>query len=183
MQGRYGYRGSKVMITILKPNEVFVFGSNLAGNHAGGAAQQALEQFGAIQGCGEGLRGHSYAFPTLNRNMQKRAINELKRSRNRFYKLAKDLPKHTFLMTAVGTGIAGYKTEVMAKLFKNPPSNVVLPKEFINIGKRICCPDCRKIVEVSIHRNRCKPCYNDWFKEVAIPLAQAIKDFLKGVKK
>ena len=29
------------MITNLQPNEVFVFGSNLAGHHGGGAARQA----------------------------------------------------------------------------------------------------------------------------------------------
>ena len=34
-------------ITELKPNEVFVFGSNLGGYHGGGAARIALETFGA----------------------------------------------------------------------------------------------------------------------------------------
>lgn len=37
-------------ITELKPNEVFVFGSNLAGAHAGGAARIAMERFGAVWG-------------------------------------------------------------------------------------------------------------------------------------
>ena len=38
-------------ITELKPDEVFVFGSNLAGMH-GGAAYIAFKQFGAVMGCG-----------------------------------------------------------------------------------------------------------------------------------
>ena len=52
-------------ITELKANEVFVFGSNLAGAHAGGAARIAMEKFGAIWGQGVGLQGQSYAIPTM----------------------------------------------------------------------------------------------------------------------
>lgn len=52
-------------ISKLKQNEVFVFGSNKAGNHVGGAARVAVEKFGAIMGHGEGLQGQSYAIPTL----------------------------------------------------------------------------------------------------------------------
>ena len=49
----------------LKPNEIFVFGSNLAGAHGGGAAQLAYERFGAVLGQGVGLQGQSYAIPTM----------------------------------------------------------------------------------------------------------------------
>lgn len=34
----------------LKENQIFVFGSNMNGNHAGGAARLAVEKFGAIMG-------------------------------------------------------------------------------------------------------------------------------------
>lgn len=44
-------------ITELGEKEVFVFGSNLAGRHAGGAARTALRRFGAILGQGVGLQG------------------------------------------------------------------------------------------------------------------------------
>ena len=57
-------------ITELKPDEVFVFGSNLAGMHGGGAAYIAFKQFGAVMGCGVGLRGQSYAI--LNKRTQNR---------------------------------------------------------------------------------------------------------------
>ena len=53
----------------IKQNEVFVFGSNKAGNHVGGAARVAVEKFGAIMGHGEGLQGQSYAIPTLDEQM------------------------------------------------------------------------------------------------------------------
>ena len=49
------------MITTLAPNQIFVFGSNLAGIHGAGAARQARKQFGAAIGIGEGLTGRSYA--------------------------------------------------------------------------------------------------------------------------
>ena len=50
----------------LKPNEIFVFGSNLAGSHGGGAAQLAYKRFGAVWGQGVGLQGQSYAIPTMH---------------------------------------------------------------------------------------------------------------------
>ena len=52
-------------ITELKPNEIFVFGSNLAGAHGGGAARLAYETFGAVWEQGVGLQGQSYAIPTM----------------------------------------------------------------------------------------------------------------------
>ena len=42
-------------IDSLKENEVFVFGSNLAGMHGGGAARVARLHFGAVMGQGVGL--------------------------------------------------------------------------------------------------------------------------------
>ena len=53
-------------IDSLKPNEVFVFGSNLAGMHGGGAAMVAHLKFGAVMGQGVGMQGQSYAIPTMH---------------------------------------------------------------------------------------------------------------------
>ena len=47
----------------LAPDEIFVFGSNLAGHHGGGAARVALDRFGAQWGQGEGTQGQSTASP------------------------------------------------------------------------------------------------------------------------
>ena len=52
-------------IDSLKENEIFVFGSNLAGMHGGGAARIARLHFGAVMGKGVGLQGQSYAIPTM----------------------------------------------------------------------------------------------------------------------
>ena len=52
-------------ITSLKPNEIFVFGSNLAGGDGGGAAHMAHKLFGAEWGVGVGPTGQCYAIPTM----------------------------------------------------------------------------------------------------------------------
>ena len=60
------------MVTELESHEIFVFGSNLSGNNLGGAAKLAFDKFGAQEGVGEGLRGQSYAFPTLTKKNAKK---------------------------------------------------------------------------------------------------------------
>lgn len=61
----YNRRYTPERITTLAKNEVFVFGSNLAGSHGGGAACVAYNRFCAVWGQGAGLQGHSYAIPTI----------------------------------------------------------------------------------------------------------------------
>ena len=50
-------------ITKLGVDEIFVFGSNLEGRHAGGAARVAYDKFGAVWGQGVGLQGNSGTRP------------------------------------------------------------------------------------------------------------------------
>jgi len=123
------------MITSLKDNQFFVFGSNLNGNHSGGAAKQAKEQFGAEEGIAEGLSGKTYAFPTLEREMTQRGIKALERSRDRLFATARALPEKEFLLTKVGCGIAGYEESEMKALFYgfscgNRPKNIILPEDW-----------------------------------------------------
>ena len=114
-------------ITTLKGNEIFVFGSNLAGMHAGGAARVAANKFGAVMGQGVGLQGQSYAIPTMQGGVETIApyVDE-------FIKFADCHPELTFLVTRIGCGIAGFTDKEIAPLFMraiNLP-NVYLPKEF-----------------------------------------------------
>ncbi|MCB0475658.1 MAG: hypothetical protein KDC69_08275, partial [Flavobacteriaceae bacterium] len=76
-------------ITELQDNQIFVFGSNLSGNHAGGAAKLASEKFGAETGIGEGLTGQSYALPTLDEKLQQREIDDIKTSVDLLLEVAK----------------------------------------------------------------------------------------------
>lgn len=119
------------MIDHLEPNQIFVFGSNLAGDHAGGAARQARTDFGAVDGVGEGLTGYSYAFPTLDENFERLSHEVLIQSRDVFYRCANAHQHLQFLMTSVGTGIAGYQESSMKELFKDLPENVIAPKEWV----------------------------------------------------
>ena len=112
-------------ITHLKPNEVFVFGSNLAGHHGGGAARIALERFGAIYGQGVGLQGQSYAIPTMQGG-----VETIKPYVDEFITFAQNHPDLTFLVTRIGCGIAGFDDSEIAPLFADAHlvPNIVLPK-------------------------------------------------------
>ena len=115
-------------ITSLKQNQIFVFGSNLNGNHAGGAAKLAQDAFGAIGGQGEGLMGQSYAFPTLDQKMKRVTKKDLLASKERLYACAKENGDKTFLVTKLGCGIAGFSESEMKKIFSGEkPQNIILP--------------------------------------------------------
>ncbi|MBD5419465.1 MAG: hypothetical protein HDR48_05470 [Bacteroides sp.] len=117
-------------ITSLDRDEVFVFGSNLAGNHAEGAARVARERFGAIMGQGVGLQGQSYAIPTMQGG-----VETIKPYVDEFIELAREWDQTTFYVTRIGCGIAGFTDEQIAPLFAEALNlyNVRLPKSFVDI--------------------------------------------------
>src|SRR5574344_2934116 len=88
-------------ISHLDEGEIFVFGSNLNGNHAGGAARVANELFGAEWGVGEGMTGKTYALPTLDRDMKCVAPEVLYESFKRFIDVVQKNPHFTFDLTKV----------------------------------------------------------------------------------
>ena len=115
------------LVVSLKPNEVFVFGSNLGGFHSGGAARAAYNKFGAIWGQGVGMQGQSYAIPTMQGGVETIApyVDE-------FIEYAKNHPDKRFLVTEIGCGIAGFAPEEIAPLFANAVDveNITLPQRF-----------------------------------------------------
>lgn len=115
-------------ITDLKPNEIFVFGSNLAGMHGGGAARVAMNRFGAIWGQGVGLQGQSYAIPTMQGG-----VDTIRPYVDEFIGFAKAHPEYTFLVTPIGCGIAGFTPESIATLFSPALDvpNILLPESFV----------------------------------------------------
>ena len=117
-------------ITELGSADIFVFGSNLAGAHAGGAAQVAYLKFGAKWGQGVGLQGNSYAIPTMQGG-----VETIKPYVDEFIEFAEKHPELTFYVTKIGCGIAGFKNEEIAPLFKNAInlSNIRLPKIFADL--------------------------------------------------
>lgn len=117
-------------ITSLAPNEIFVFGSNLAGAHGGGAARVAYQRFGAVWGVGVGLQGNSYAIPTMQGG-----VETIRPYVDEFIRYAMQHDEYTFLVTRIGCGIAGFKDCEIAPLFVDAMDveNIILPKEFVDI--------------------------------------------------
>jgi len=117
-------------ITELKPNEIFVFGSNLAGAHGGGAAYIAYEKFGAVWGQGVGLQGQSYAIPTMQGG-----VDTIKPYVDEFMAFAQAHKEYTFLVTRIGCGIAGFTADEIAPLFYHAMDveNIILPEDFAQI--------------------------------------------------
>ena len=124
-----GHRIASDRIATLGENEIFVFGSNIQGSHGGGAAWYAYKNFGAEWGVGEGLTGRTYALPTMEGKAS------LQHAVEHFIACAKEHPEQTFLVTAVGCGIAGYTPDEVAPLFKEATSleNVYLPQVFWSV--------------------------------------------------
>lgn len=120
-------------ITELKPNEIFVFGSNLAGAHAGGAARLAYNRFGAKWGQGVGVQGQCYAIPTMQGG-----VDTIKPYVDEFIEFAQNHQEYKFFVTRIGCGIAGFSPQEIAPLFMEAIDlpNVILPKVFVEVCKK-----------------------------------------------
>lgn len=109
-------------ITELKPNEVFVFGSNLQGRHGRGAAKTSL-QWGAVLGEGRGHFGQTYALPTIDWEPEYHFIgwDRVRVELLIFCNYAKSRPNLKFFLTPVGTGLAGGTVEDLNKTVDSIP--------------------------------------------------------------
>lgn len=114
---------------------IFVFGSNTAGRHGAGAARHAAEFYGAKEKVGEGLTGECYALPTKDNKIKTLSLDKIKDSVNRFLDVARENPDKQFMVTRVGCGLAGYKNQQIAELFKDAPENCILPGVWQDILK------------------------------------------------
>ena len=125
-----GMKFTPEKITELGPDDIFVFGSNLAGHHASGAARIARLRFGAIEGQGVGMQGQSYAIPTMQGG-----VETIKPYVDDFIEVARECDQNTFYVTRIGCGIAGFTDEEIAPLFREALKlyNVRLPESFVRI--------------------------------------------------
>ena len=126
----YNRKYTPERISSLAENEIFVFGSNLAGYHGGGAARIARENFGAVWGQGVGLQGQSYAIPTMQGG-----VETIKPYVDEFIDFARTHAQYTFLVTRIACGIAGFRPSEIAPLFANAidVENVILPEDFVEV--------------------------------------------------
>ena len=111
-------------------DEIFVFGSNLAGRHGKGAAQEARIQFGAVPGLGHGAMGRSYAIPTKHVDLKILAVETISVYVNRFLEHARKNPQHRFFVTRIGCGLAMYSDAQIAPLFARAPANCSFAKQW-----------------------------------------------------
>lgn len=119
-------------VTELKRNELFVFGSNLAGRHGAGAALLAYRKFGATYGKGYGRFSKSFAIPTKDKQLKTRSLFQIAFDVASFIRFAELNGHLTFLVTEIGCGLAGYKPVQIAPLFRRAifVHNIHLPKSF-----------------------------------------------------
>lgn len=96
---------------------IFVFGSNRQGIHGAGAALFAKRSLGAVQGCGEGLMGQSYALPSKLTPDTSLTLHEFKGHIERFMGFAVCNPLLDFKITRVGCGHAKFSDAEVAPLF------------------------------------------------------------------
>lgn len=83
-------------------------------------------------GCGVGLRGQSYAIPTMQGG-----VETIKPYVDEFIEFAKAHPELFFYVTRIGCGIAGFKDKEIAPLFSEAVGveNICLPESFVRALK------------------------------------------------
>ncbi len=132
-------------ITKLTYRQIFVFGSNLAGIHGGGAARFAYDNRWAKWGKGYGIEWSdnfkkqemtgSFAIPTKGLDIEEIPLTWIRYYIEHFIEYAKKFPELTYLVTEIGCGIAGYTPEQIAPMFRKAMKleNVYLPQRFWNV--------------------------------------------------
>lgn len=112
----------------LRPNQVFVFGTDRKGSQRYGAAGLASKRFGAQVGVIDGPTGNCYALPTKGF-----ALLDLEKAVIRFIDYVNANSHLTFLITPVGCGHAGFDVKQVANMFRDliGKRNVMLPEVFI----------------------------------------------------
>lgn len=119
--------------TLPSNNEIFVFGSNLAGRHGAGAALIAMRRYAAEYGVGQGITGRSYGIPTKDEYFNVLSLESINLNVSRFLEYAKQNPDTEFFVTGIGCGYAGYTADQIAPFFESAPDNVSIPDIFYNV--------------------------------------------------
>ncbi|MGB3204210.1 MAG: DUF4326 domain-containing protein [Crinalium sp.] len=137
-------------VTKLKPNEIFVYGTNVEGRHGKGAAKCAFGNYqhspgsigkwavyGTAKGYMQGYEGASYGIVTKELRSHKPAITieQVRCQVKQFLAWAGDNPDKKCLVTMIGCSLAGFKVSEIVSLFSNVdiPANVALPQEFWDV--------------------------------------------------
>ena len=126
------FRIAPQLISNLQKNEIFVFGSDLAGVHIYGHAKDAL-LFGAQMGKYSGHCGQTYAIPVRQKNQHYNfTLEEIEKHVNEFHRFAKRKKELVFYVTPIACHERAHKNEDIAPLFKDflYLENVYLPLQW-----------------------------------------------------
>lgn len=115
---------------------IFVFGSNMLGQHVGGAARIAEAQYGAAPGFAMGSMGSSYAIATLDEWFKRVSLGTVKQQVLLMLEWYGQAGADFLLfITRIGCGIAGFDDKEIAPMFKDFSyyENVSLPDTWKDI--------------------------------------------------
>lgn len=128
-------RLSPERITGLEADDVFVYGANLAGRPGKGAALQA-RSWGAYPGPPGGPMGQTYGIPTKGHDLRyPLPLSVIANHVAAFLCHVHQHPTQRFLVTEIGTGLAGYRPGQVAPLFRHAVDypNIHLPASFWSV--------------------------------------------------
>lgn len=106
---------------------VFVFGTDLAGNHDSDSARLAAALYGAETGCASGETGAAYALPSRNSDGQLLGLDVIRNYVDPFLEFAAARAERQFRIARFGCEKDAHSDADMASLFRNAPPNCRLP--------------------------------------------------------
>lgn len=121
----------------LLSDTIFVFGSNLAGQHLGGAAAFAVKHYNAEFGVGEGPTGKSYALPTKDEHLNSLPLTDVQWHVEQLLAFGRTQREARFQVTRIGCGLAGFTDEQIAPMFKKTSDNVFLPGRWLSLNRQL----------------------------------------------
>ena len=150
------FKSDPNLVTELQPNQVFVFGSNEAGAHTGGAAGVAFwldthlplhkplqneigkwSVFGVARGLQRGYEGQSWGIVTIKRPGQlcSTDICDIYDQVVELVEYANQHPELEFLITPIAEGYAGYDRDDMSNVWECINDNHGIPNNFTFVGR------------------------------------------------
>ena len=104
-----------------KDGEVYVFGSNLAGQATTSQARLACKFFGAVEGIAQGYQGyaphHSYALPVKDERRCRLPLAHLSDQVQRLAVFSRCHREHRLFIARVGVELGGHQDAVLAPMF------------------------------------------------------------------
>lgn len=112
---------------------IYVFGSDLAGNHDHETAAFAACIYGAEQGTGSGLTGNAYAIPYRSSERNLLPVDVVKNYVDSFFTYAQENAETRFQIAHFGCESGANDDEAMARLFAAAPKNCQLPGLWVRV--------------------------------------------------